>query len=286
MDWIIRLNTTIEYIEEHLCTVIDYEQLGKLAYCSAYHYQRMFGYMAGISLSEYIRLRKMSRAAVDLQNGSVKVIDTAIKYGYDSPTAFNRAFQKVHGFPPSQAKEPGIIIKSFPPISFQITIKGAVQMDYRIETKESFRILGISTPLESEIEKNFKTVPAFWNKAAQEGIVAKICEKMNNVPMGILGVSVCNEAAEKWAYYIAVSSTFPADDFEEYLIGSYTWAIFSGQGTGLSIQQLEQRIVTEWLPTSGYEYANGPDIEVYLDPNPKDTKYEVWIPVTKKEESF
>ncbi len=281
MEWITRLNATIGYIEEHLTEEIDYRQLGRLACCSSYHYQRMFGYMAGMPLSEYIRRRRMSRAAVDLQNGNARIIDIAAKYGYDSPTAFNRAFQGVHGFAPSQAKEPGMVLKSFPPISFQITIKGAVQMDYRIETKEAFRIVGISAPLEADIEKNFEAVPALWGRAAQDGTIPKLCEKMNGSPMGVLGVSMCNDLATIQRYYIAVASTAPADGFEEYIVPSFTWAIFSGQGSGLSIQELERRIITEWLPTSGYEYANGPDIEVYLDPNPENTTYEVWIPVTK-----
>lgn len=104
MEWITRLNATIRYMEEHLTEEIDYEQLGRIACCSSYHYQRMFSYMAGIPLSEYIRRRKMSRAAVDLQNSDSKIIDLAAKYNYASPTAFNRAFQSVHGFAPSLAR--------------------------------------------------------------------------------------------------------------------------------------------------------------------------------------
>lgn len=282
MEWIERLNAAIDYLEANLTGEIDYEELAHRACCSTYHFQRMFGYMAGIPLSEYIRRRRMSLAAVDLQSGDTKVIDIACKYGYDSPTAFNRAFQSVHGYAPSKVKEEGQIIKSFPPISFQITIKGAVQMDYRIEKKEAFRIIGISAPLESEIEKNFESVPAMWGKAAQDGTIQKLCAKMNSQPQGVLGVSTCNGKAEDWKYYIAVASTMQAEDFEEYTVPAFTWAIFNGTGTGISIQQMEQRIVTEWLPTSGYEYANGPDVEVYIDPNPEDTKYEVWIPVIKK----
>ncbi len=101
MEWIERLNKAIDYIEEHLNDKPDYEQLGKIACCSGYHFQRMFAYMAGTPLSEYVRKRKMSLAAVDLQDGSEKIIDVALKYGYNSPTAFNRAFQSVHGIAPA-----------------------------------------------------------------------------------------------------------------------------------------------------------------------------------------
>lgn len=137
MEWMNQLNTAINYIEENLTDEIDYERLGQIAGCSSYHFQRMFGYLAGIPLSEYIRRRKMSLAAADLQNGEKKIIDIATKYGYASPTAFNRAFQSVHGFAPSQAKTEGQTIKSFAPIAFHVSIQGATQMEYRIEKMNS-----------------------------------------------------------------------------------------------------------------------------------------------------
>lgn len=281
MEWIERLNQSIKYIEEHLTDEIDYDQLGRIACCSTYHFQRMFTYMAGITLSEYIRRRKMSLAAVDLQGGNGKIIDIAGKYGYSSPTAFNRAFQSIHGIAPSVVKNEGVSIKSFPPISFKITVKGVEEMNYRIETKETFRIIGISQPLQKEIEENFSIIPKMWQDAAINGTIQKLANMMDTPPMGLLGVSACNNK-EEWKYFIAVSSTNTSDEFEEYIVPASTWAIFSGAGTNQSIQELEQRIITEWLPTSGYEYADAPDIEVYLNPDPQNAQYEVWIPVMKK----
>jgi len=282
MEWVERLNQSMNYIEEHLTGEIDYGQLGKIACCSAYHFQRMFTYMAGVTLSEYIRRRKMSLAAVDLQDGNEKVIDVAEKYGYHSPTAFNRAFQSVHGVAPSSVRGEGILVKSFPPITFKIAVKGAEEMNYRIETKDAFRIIGVSAPLYKEIENNFTIVPGMWQDAAVNGTIQKLAEMMNAQPAGLLGVSVCNDE-EQWKYFIAVSSTKERGGFEEYMVPASTWAIFSGTGTSQSVQELENRIVTEWLPTSGYEYANAPDIEVYLNPDPQNAQYEVWIPVTKKQ---
>lgn len=281
MEWITRLNNAINYIEEHLCDTVDYDEIARIACCSTYHFQRMFAYMADSTLSEYIRRRRMSRAAVDLQGSSEKIIDIASKYGYDSPTAFNRAFKSVHGVAPSQIKLDGISIKAFPPISFKLTIKGVEQMEYRIEKKDSFRIIGVSTPLYREIEKNFETVPQMWQKISSDGTIAKLAGMMNGETIGMLGVSICNE--EDWKYFIAVSSSIKIDStLEEYIVPAATWAIFTGSGTGQSIQELEKRIVTEWLPTSGYEYGNAPDIEVYLNADPQNTQYEVWIPVIKK----
>ena len=120
-----------------------------------------------------------------------------------------------------------------------------------------------------------------WQDAAVDGTIQKLAGLMNTAPMGLLGVSACNDV-EEWKYFIAVSSTKEDTGFEEYTIPAATWAVFTGTGTNQSIQELEQRIVTEWLPTSGYEYANAPDIEVYLNPDPQNAQYEVWIPVTKK----
>ena len=283
MEWIERLNKTISYIEEHLAEEISYDELAHIACCSSYHYQRIFAYMAGIPLSEYIRRRRMSLAAIDLQNGNEKIIDIGMKYGYASPTAFNRAFQSVHGIAPSIAKKGGTTIKSYPPISFKLTVKGVEELSYRIETKDSFRIVGASFPLDKEIENNFIAVPQMWQNAAINGTFEKITPLMNNQPMGVLGVSVCNNK-EEWQYFIAVSSSIDTDNsLDEYIIPTCTWAIFSGIGTGISIQGLERRIITEWLPTSGYEYDNAPDMEVYLNPDPNNMQYEAWIPIKKYE---
>ncbi|MCI8683921.1 MAG: AraC family transcriptional regulator [Lachnospiraceae bacterium] len=282
MEWIERLNQAINYMEEHLTEQVDYEELGRIAGCSSYHFQRMFSYMAGMPLSEYIRKRKMSLAAVDLQGGKIKIIDAAEKYGYSSPTAFNRAFQSIHGIAPSAIKTEGVSVKSFPPITFKLTVKGVEEMEYRIETKDTFRIVGVSVPLEKEIEKNFAVIPSKWQEISMNGTLQKLTGMMNAEPMGVLGVSTCNEE-EPWRYYIAVSSSKDREEWEEYTVPAATWAIFSGSGTNQSIQELEQRIVTEWLPTSGYEYGSAPDIEVYLNPDPANAQYEVWIPVVKKQ---
>jgi len=283
MEWIEGLNKSMNYIEEHLTEDIDYEKVGKIACCSVYHFQRMFAYMANVPLSEYIRRRRMSLAAVDLQNGDNKIIDVALKYGYHSPTAFNRAFQSIHGVAPSRVKESGVSVKSYPPISFKITIKGVDELNYRMEKKEPFRIIGTAQSLHREIEKNFEIVPQMWSKASMDGTIPKLDAMANGSPGGILGVSICNDL-EEWRYFIAAASTKEIDDtLEEYTVPSFTWAIFNGEGQcPQAIQELEKRIVSEWLPTSGYEYDNGPDIEVYLSADPQNARFEVWIPVIKK----
>ena len=154
-------------------------------------------------------------------------------------------------------------------------------MEYRIEKREAFRIVGLSAPLDKDLEKNFAVVPQMWGKAASDGTIPRLAALMDGQPAGLLGVSACG-GEEDWRYFIAVASTQPAGDFEEYTVPAATWAVFPGQGANLSIQDLERRAVTEWLPTSGYEYGSAPDVEVYLNPDPNNAAYEVWIPVVKK----
>ena len=127
-------------------------------------------------------------------------------------------------------------------------------------------------------------VPQIWQQVSQNGQMFQIIPLMNKEPMGVLGVSACMDDLEKWEYYIAVSTDQKVPDgMEEYIVPACTWAIFSGHGVQPNaIQEIEKRAVTEWLPTSGYEYANAPDIEVYINSDPIDSKFEVWLPIVKK----
>ena len=281
MEWAERFNRAMDYIEENIRQGVDEAQLGKITCCSSYHFQRMFSYLAGMPLSEYIRKRKMSLAAVDLRSGEEKIIDIAWKYGYRSPTAFNRAFQAVQGSAPSAVRDGTAPVKSFPPISFQVVVKGVEAMQYRIETREAFQIAGVSAPLHRELEENFAVVPNLWGACVSNGTIAALASVASGDPAGLLGVSVCRDG-EPWRYWIAVAATQAGPEWERYTVPAATWAIFPGTGTNESVQALERRIFTEWLPTSGYEYGDAPDLEVYLHPDPEDTVFEVWVPVRKR----
>ena len=285
MEWLDRMNASIAYLEEHLDDEIDLTRVAQIACCSPFHFQRMFSYLAEVPLGEYVRRRKMTRAAADLQIEGARVIDIGLKYGYESPTAFNRAFRSVHGISPSEARKPGAQLKSFLPISFKITIKGEAEMNYRIEKKNAFRVVGVKAHYELNIEDNFAQIPEFWAKTVQSGALPQILGLLNQEPQGILGVSTCMNGKD-FDYYIAVASDLPVPEgLDEYIVPACTWAIFTCIGPIPSaIQQLQRRIVSEWLPSSGYEYANAPDIEVYFEGDQKaeDYRCEVWLPVTKK----
>lgn len=287
MEWLDRLNQAIGYIENNLDSEINYSHLARIACCSTFHFQRMFSYIANVPLSEYIRRRRMSAAAFELQNSDVKIIDLSMRYGYESPTAFNRAFQNVHGISPSAARAEGVSLKAYPRISFQITIKGDVEMNYRIEKKEAFRIVGVKEHLDMTVEESMERVPQFWAETFQNGMFEVVSKLADREPCGVLGVSTCMNGKD-FDYYIACATDREApENAEEYVVPAATWAIFECVGPmPHAIQELQKRIVTEWLPTSGYEYADAPDIEVYPegDTSSQNYKCEVWLPVVIKEE--
>ena len=286
MDWLDRLNNAVAYLDENLTGTIDYHHAAQIACCSEFHFQRIFSYIAGIPLSEYIRKRKMTEAAFDLQNTDMKIIDTALKFGYESPTAFNRAFQNVHGIAPSNARSEGVNLKAYPRIRFQLSVTGGSEMNYRIEKKAAFKIAGIKKSLPVNVEENFTEIPQFWNQFFQSGLSEKLCAIMDSEPSGILGVCSMESDGKEFDYYIAAATTKEvSDEFCIYIVPETLWAIFECIGAmPNAIQELEKRIVTEWLPTSRYEYSNGPDIEVYPegDINSPIYKSEVWLPIQKK----
>jgi AraC family transcriptional regulator len=284
MEWISKLNEALTYIEDNLDNEISYDKAAQIACCSTFHFQRMFSYIAEVPLSEYIRRRRITLAAFDLQCKDEKIIDIALKYGYESPTAFNRAFRNIHGISPSAARKQGTSLKAFPRISFKMIIKGEVEMNYKIEKKDSFKIVGVKEHYVMNIEECFEKVPQFWQKTIHSGIIPEILAQINREPYGLLGVSTCMDGQDL-DYYIAAATTKDTpENMEDYIVPEGTWAIFECVGAmPKAIQTLQKRIITEWLPTSGYEYANAPDIEVYFDGDQQSENYrcEVWLPIKK-----
>ncbi|WP_105614689.1 AraC family transcriptional regulator [Vallitalea okinawensis] len=286
MEWLKRLSQAIDYIEINLEGDISYDEAAKIACCSTYYFQRMFTYVAGIPLSEYIRRRRMTKAAFDLQISDAKVIDIGSKYGYDVPSSFNRAFQKVHGVAPTQARVDGTSLNAYPPISFKITVTGGERMKYRLEKREAFRIVGVRTGLQEGMEENFKIVPGFWDSILKSSRFSQIGQLSNQEPQGILGVTVYQNSEEIYYYIGSATDQAVQDDMVEFEVPAATWVIFECDGHFQeSIQTIYRRFLTEWLPFSGYEYAQLPDIEVYpfSDEKPDGGYSEVWIGVKKSD---
>ena len=287
MEWLKKLGKAIDYIEDNLDKEISYDEAARIACCSPYYFQRVFSYVSGVSLAEYIRRRKMTQAAFELQRADSRVIDVALKYGYSSPTSFNRAFQNVHGITPTAAKLGGNVLQAYPSIQFKIEITGGSAMAYRIVKKPPLRIVGIRIPLTSDMEENLRIVPEFWKASLQGEQFLEICRLSNGEPRGILGISVYKNPREIYYYIgVAVNSPAPAGMYG-FEIPAATWVIFDNNGRFKEdVQSVFKRFYMEWLPFSGYKYAELPDIEVYpiCSGQPVNGHSEVWIAVSKEDD--
>lgn len=302
MDWLERMNGAINYIEENLNSDIDYNKAAHIACCSAYHFQRMFSYIAEIPLSEYIRRRRLTLAAFEFQNSSSKVIDIALKYGYESPEAFTRAFQNMHGVTPTSARNAGVQLKAYPRITFQILVKGAIEMNYRIEQTKPAKFFGKSTKINYNDAKQYDDIKDFVTQSIASGTVQSILDAIGEGSFESLseapadnsrrhaGLFVMQGIDENYLRFM-IAADCPEDGvdskFEILGIPDATWAVFSM--TGKSNTEDELNTVThiwkrlgEWFQVSGYEHvSNLPEIEKrFLT---KDGYLaEVWIPVVKK----
>lgn len=296
MDTLERFNAALTYIEANLDNEIESRELSKITLYSTYQFQTLFTAMSGISLSEYIRNRRLDKAAFDLQNTDEKIVDIACKYGYDSPTAFNRAFQKLHGIAPSKVRiEKGIQLKAYPPIQFQICIKGATIMKYHIVKQKGFRLVGYKlSSAKTENFEQFKEIPKFWNKQYKNGNIDKLIainlseSHLDGRVNGILGICVAPDTnSGALDYYIATAyDKETPDGMVEVIVPDCTYAVFECKGKlPVSLQDMTRRLYGEWLPNSGYEWANAPDIERYLDGDQSSDDYicELWLPVQPKQ---
>jgi AraC family transcriptional regulator len=291
MEALKQLNLAMRYIEANLDGEIDFQRVAQIAGCSEYHFRRMFTFLSGITLSEYIRNRRLSQAALELRNSSVKVIDLAVKYGYDSPDAFTRAFQALHGLTPTDARHEGVSLKAFPPMTFQLTIQGGNEMDYRIIDKEAFYIVGLKQRVSLQYNGVNPEIAAMWASLTEDDI--RMLKAMSNVePRGLLSASVnfTEGRAEgtQFDQMIGVAADQAANGkWESLAVPASTWAVFTARGKFPdALQSVWGRIYSEWFPMLGlgYEISEGPEI---LWNESKDTTLpnyhsEIWIPVVKK----
>lgn len=281
MDWTIRLNRALDYIEDNLDKEIDFDYAAKLAFCNRNDLSNMFYIVTGVQLSEYIRRRRLSLAALEIQNTDQRIIDIALKYGYSSPTAFNRAFQIQHKVSPQYARSRKVFISIYPRISFQIIIQGEINMKCRIEKKPAFDVVGVKKAFRNDSEENL--IPHFWRELPQE-TYDKIRKQASGEPKGLMGLCANFDGEHLFDYYIAVSTKNPdVEGLDSIHIPEATWAIFEAEGP---LMDLIDRIWSEWFPSSGYRRADNsiPDVEVYFDTDfPKENyTYELWYPVVKE----
>lgn len=291
MNWIQGIRRAIDYVEANITEEIDFEEAAKQAYSSSFHFQRVFSILCGFSLGDYIRMRRLSLAGEELSKGNAKIIEIAMKYGYDTPESFSRAFTRFHGIEPSEAKHGGNV-RLFTPLSVKLTLTGGSKMDYRIEKREAFKVVckrkRVGKPYSADATAD---ISAMWQEYGKEGTIRRliVCIPENPVMKGLLGICFSSELdARQFPYDIGVEydGRKVDDDLEIVDIPANTYAVFTSKGKMPdAFVETYHRIVTEFFPQSTqYQYAENIEFEVYYSDNTSDPNYqcEIWIAVNEK----
>ena len=285
MEWMAIIGNSIQYIEDHLTEDVTPDEVAKAVGVSSFYYQKGFAMLCGFSVAEYIRNRRLALAGNDLLTTDDKVIDIAMKYGYDSPDSFTKAFTRFHGVTPLSVRKDGVVIKTFAPLKLKISLEGGYLMDYKIVKKDSFTVIANAKKFDYEGAK--ETVPQFWQEHYQAG--------MGQYIMGVYGINIDIEMGKEKFEYLIADPYNPQKEVPNGLvtrtIPAFDWAVFPCKGAmPNALQDVNTKIFTEWLPAlKEYEFAAGYCVEFYDDPTKyakgtQDENYysEIWIPVKKK----
>lgn len=293
MDWSTGIQRAINYVEAQITEPIDYEEVAKQAYSSSFHFQRVFGILCGFTLGDYIRMRRLSLAGNELSSSSVRVIDIALKYGYDTPESFSRAFARFHGISPSQAKRGGAQLKSFSPLFVKLIVGGGNMIDYRIERKDAFLLICKKMRDSHKAEMTTEQIISrFWKECISDGTTSALCKYIPEEDIFgncIVGASFGKDAADAefpyaiGAHYNGAPVTDVGLTVEE--IPAHTYVVFTCVGKmPEAFVKLYQRIYSEFFPTSEYQPCGGTDFEAYPSDDVTNPYYtcEMWIAVEQK----
>ncbi len=291
MDWIKGIQRAIDYTEAHLAEEISFDAVAKQACSSAFHFQRVFSILCGFTLGDYIRMRRLSLAADELRHSDARVIDIALKYGYETPESFSRAFSRFHGLTPTEARNGGTV-KSFSKLSVKLILTGGTEMDYRIEKPDALKVICKRVRIRKpQTGAGTPDITGFWAKCGQDGTIQKICSYLPEKPKpaGLLGICFSLEAqGDLFPYGIAAAyNGAPVDgDLEVIELPEFTYAVFPFKGKMPDVFiETYRKIVTEFFPGNDrYAYAGGVEIEVYPSDQINDPNYsgEIWIAVQEK----
>lgn len=286
MDCIQSIQKAIEYMEEHILENINYEDVARQVYMSNYHFHRIFSMITGLTANEYIRNRKLSMAGQELIMSDKKVIDIAMKYGYDSPESFTKAFSRFHGVTPFVAKRSGMQLKSFNRLVIKIKLEGGTVMDYRIEKREPFKLLAKVAKFRNESisEEGNTEIPDFWKECGANGTFEIL--KQNTSKHNIYGA--CAPISKESAHFdYGIGMEFYDGNIPEgytvWEVNPTLWAVFKCIGdNGDCIGEIWGKIFSEFLPSSEYNMIDDTDFELYYQEPNADCFCEIWIPIEKK----
>ncbi|WP_020616596.1 AraC family transcriptional regulator [Paenibacillus daejeonensis] len=286
------LKQAIDYVERHIESNMTMDEIAKAAMSSKYHFQRMFHALTGFTVSAYIRNRRLTLAAEALAGGDAKVIDIALKYGYESPEAFAKAFQRMHGVTPTAAKKGNVKLKAFPRLSFQIQIKGDTEMNLRMVESVPAQVVGKDVLIEHD---PYSEIPTFVERIWRDGTIAAINKALGRESDALLNgyhYDFREEGSRRYLMGAQIkeeSKAFPG--LTTLQLPAQTYAVFESREKaleddelGLEITKVWHRIYAEWFPSASFEQVEGPCMEKYYwtDETKTESICEVWIPVRQK----
>lgn len=275
--WSEGISRAIDYMEEHLTEDLDIQTIAGEACVSGFYFQKIFCALCGFTVGEYIRNRRLTLAAQELSSGKARVLDVALKYGYDSPDSFPRAFTRFHGVSPSAAREKGSQLRSFAPLKIKLTLEGGTMLEYRITEKAQFTVMGLTRQF--NMDTSYQEIPRFWSEHMKSEQGAVVC--------GMYGI--CLGGNGKLFNYMIADNYLPWNEVpphcETRVIPAGTWAVFPCRGPlPQTLQDVNTQIWSEWLPAcKAYRLAGNYNIEMYgpRAEKPEDTYSEIWIPIEK-----
>nr|WP_314464087.1 effector binding domain-containing protein [uncultured Clostridium sp.] len=290
MDWINGIQKAVDYVEEHITMDLDFNEIAKQAYSSGFHFQRVFGILCGFTLGDYIRMRRLTLAGLELAGTKKRILDIAVKYGYDTQESFSRAFTRFHGVSPSQARN-GASLKSFSRLSVKLILAGANVTDYRIEKRDGFQMIGRPLGVSGKKELTSARISDFWQQCRMDGTITElsryVCED-NIFGENIAGASFGKDAPSNFPYAIGVhynGSMAAKKDLIVWKIPAHTYAVFPCIGSmPEAFTRLYQQIYSEFFPASEYQPCGGTDFEAYPSADVKNPGFtcEIWVAVEKK----
>ena len=285
MDWVAALNKALDYIEDNLFENITCSKIANHVYISNEHLQRGFYALTGLTISEYIRNRRLTLAGHELSAKNAKIIDVAMKCGYETSESFSKAFSRFHNVTPSQAKRNGVSLKSYNRLIIKIIMEGGSVMDYRIEKKETFSIVGKYDPFSRSftIVDNGDTNVSGW--FAGEYLKKEFLNRLSDARAGNENMPELDEFGYR-TYTVAKTEEEIPDSFEKWQIPASTWAVFKsvGETPEAARDETYKRFYSEWLPQAKYELDEmyyGVHFR-YAGPVTSPGDAEMWVAVKEK----
>lgn len=286
MECIQSIVKAIDYMESNLLEDINYQDVAKVVYMSNYHFHRVFSMIVGMTANEYIKNRRLSMAGQEISISDVKVIDIAMKYGYESPESFSKAFMRFHGITPNVARRSGIQLKSFNRLVIKIKLEGGTIMDFKIVEKKGFNVLAKVKKFRNEIisEESNTEIPDFWKECGGVGIFSVLNDNTEIHDVYGLCAPISKESTHfKYGIGMKYDGVIIPKGFEIWEVKPTIWAVFKCIGEdGECIGHTWDKIFKEFLPSSEYEMLDDTDFEFYPEKNDGECFCEIWIPVKKK----